>query len=205
MARCQPASAEHIPSTSVVAAAAETAAGETACTSASARPGPVPRGPAGTEDRTATRPAGAPSSPRAPRTAAAPLVQERVQLLGEAVEMLAFLFTADADVATAEGALKGMPADLGAAVAAARDALAALPEDGFTAERIEEALRAALIDGLGLKPRQAFGPVRVAVTGRKVSPPLFESLEILGRDSALARLDRFAAEQGLDQGLPTDA
>ena len=67
------------------------------------------------------------------------------------------------------------------------------------------ALRAALIDGLGLKPRQAFGPVRVAVTGRKVSPPLFESLEILGRDSALARLDRFAAEQGLDQDQPADA
>ena len=44
-----------------------------------------------------------------------------------------------------------------------------------------------------------------AVTGRKVSPPLFESLEILGRDSALARLDRFAAEQGLDQDRPTDA
>ncbi|EZP42507.1 MULTISPECIES: glutamate--tRNA ligase [Micrococcus] len=138
-------------------------------------------------------------------TAAAPLVQERVQLLGEAVEMLAFLFTADRDVRTAEGALKGMPADLGAAVAAAREALAALPEDEFTTERIEAALRAALIDGLGLKPRQAFGPVRVAVTGRKVSPPLFESLEILGRDSALARLDRFAAEQGLDQGRPTDA
>ena len=138
-------------------------------------------------------------------TAAAPLVQERVQLLGEAVEMLAFLFTADRDVRTAEGALKGMPADLGAAVAAAREALAALPEDEFTTERIEAALRAALIDGLGLKPRQAFGPVRVAVTGRKVSPPLFESLEILGRDSALARLDRVAAEQGLDEDQPTDA
>ena len=94
---------------------------------------------------------------------------------------------------------------LPAAVAAAREALAALPEDEFTTERIEAALRAALIDGLGLKPRQAFGPVRVAVTGRKVSPPLFESLEILGRDSALARLDRFAAEQGLDQDPPADA
>ncbi|SJN26227.1 Glutamyl-tRNA synthetase synthetase [Micrococcus lylae] len=129
--------------------------------------------------------------------AAAPLVQERVQLLGEAVDMLAFLFTADADIATAEGAMKGMPADLGAAVSAAREALDALPEDGFTTEAIEQALRAALIDGLELKPRQAFGPVRVAVTGKKVSPPLFESLEILGKASALARLDRFAAAQGL--------
>ena len=129
--------------------------------------------------------------------AAAPLVQERVQLLGEAVDMLAFLFTPDADIVTADGAMKGMPADLGAAVSAAREALDSLPEDGFTTEAIEQALRAALIDGLELKPRQAFGPVRVAVTGKKVSPPLFESLEILGKPSALARLDRFAAEQGL--------
>lgn len=137
--------------------------------------------------------------------AAAPLVQERVQLLAEAVEMVRFLFTADMEIVTEDGALKGMPADLGAAVAAAREALAALPEEEFTTERIEEALRTALVEGLELKPRQAFGPVRVAVTGRKVSPPLFESLEILGRDSALARLDRFAAEQGLDEGMVTDA
>ncbi|WP_248123725.1 glutamate--tRNA ligase [Micrococcus lacusdianchii] len=127
--------------------------------------------------------------------AAAPLVQERVALLGEAVDMLAFLFTPDEQITTAEGALKGMPADLPGAVAAAREALVGLDEDEFTTERIEAALRAALIDGLGLKPRQAFGPVRVAATGKKVSPPLFESLEILGKESALARLDRFAAEQ----------
>ena len=53
---------------------------------------------------------------------------------------------------------------------------------------IEERLRAALIDGLGLKPRVAFGPVRIAVTGSRVSPPLFESMELLGRDRSLARL-----------------
>jgi glutamyl-tRNA synthetase len=51
-------------------------------------------------------------------------------------------------------------------------------------------LRAALVDGLGLKPKLAFGPVRVAVTGRRVSPPLFESLELLGRVRTLARLER---------------
>jgi len=55
-------------------------------------------------------------------------------------------------------------------------------------EAIETALRSALIEGLGLKPKIAFGPVRVAITGRRISPPLFESLEILGRDVALARL-----------------
>jgi glutamyl-tRNA synthetase len=53
---------------------------------------------------------------------------------------------------------------------------------------IEQALRASLVDDLGLKPKTAFGPVRVAVTGRRVSPPLFESLELLGRERTLRRL-----------------
>ncbi len=73
-----------------------------------------------------------------------------------------------------------------AVVKAATDALAALPE--WTTAGIEETLRAALVEGLGLKPRNAFGPVRVAITGRRVSPPLFESMELLGRDRSLARL-----------------
>jgi glutamyl-tRNA synthetase len=72
-------------------------------------------------------------------------------------------------------------------VAAAREALAAIP--GWTTEAIDEALRAKLVDELGIKPRNAFGPVRVAVTGRRVSPPLFESLELLGREESLSRLD----------------
>jgi glutamyl-tRNA synthetase len=131
--------------------------------------------------------------------AGAPLVQERVALLGEAVDMLAFLFQADADIRTADGALKGMPADLPAALAAARAGLDGIDAGSWTVESIEAALRAALIDGLGLKPRQAFGPVRTAVSGKKVSPPLFESLEILGKDSTLSRLDRFAAEQAEQQ------
>ena len=58
-----------------------------------------------------------------------------------------------------------------------------------TAASIEAALRSALIEGLGLKPKLAFGPVRVAVTGRRVSPPLFESIELLGRERTLARVD----------------
>jgi glutamyl-tRNA synthetase len=72
-------------------------------------------------------------------------------------------------------------------VRAASDALAALPR--WAAGDIEEALRAALVDGLGLKPRLAFGPVRIAVTGSRISPPLFESLELLGRERSLARLE----------------
>ena len=68
----------------------------------------------------------------------------------------------------------------------ARRALEAVAE--WTTESIEAALRVALIEDVGLKPRVAFGPVRVAVTGSRISPPLFESLEILGRDRTLARL-----------------
>jgi glutamyl-tRNA synthetase len=60
--------------------------------------------------------------------------------------------------------------------------------DPFVSAEIEQALRTALVDGLGLKPRHAFGPVRVGVTGTTVSPPLFESMELLGPDVSLARL-----------------
>jgi len=71
-------------------------------------------------------------------------------------------------------------------VLASWDALKSLPD--WTTDAIEQALRGALVEELGLKPRLAFGPVRVAVTGRRVSPPLFESLELLGRERSLARL-----------------
>ena len=69
---------------------------------------------------------------------------------------------------------------------AAITALSDLPSWGH--EEIQAALRAALVEGLGLKPKVAFGAVRVAVTGRRVSPPLFESMELLGRDRSLDRL-----------------
>ena len=61
---------------------------------------------------------------------------------------------------------------------------------------IEAALRTALVEDLGLKPRLAFGPVRAAVTGRRISPPLFESIELLGRESTLARIAAALAELG---------
>ena len=73
-----------------------------------------------------------------------------------------------------------------ATVQAAYDALSAL--EPFDHAAVEAALRAALVDGLGLKPKLAFGPVRVAVTGRRISPPLFESIELLGRERTLRRL-----------------
>ena len=111
-----------------------------------------------------------------------------VTLLGEAVGMLGFLFTADDALVVeddARGALKETAAQV---LDAATEALSALPEDGFTTQAVQDALQAALVDGLGIKPRFAFTPLRVAVSGRRVSPPLFESLEILGRASTLARL-----------------
>jgi glutamyl-tRNA synthetase len=121
-------------------------------------------------------------------TAAAPLVQERMTTLGECVDMLGFLF---ADATTFQrdpaDAAKLLDADGTAVVRAAHEALAHLAS--WETAAIDESLRAALIDDLGLKPRTAFGAVRVAVTGRRVSPPLFESLELLGRDRALARLE----------------
>ncbi len=118
---------------------------------------------------------------------AAPLVQERVETLGQAVDMLTFLLVPEAEFEVdPEDAAKMLTADSRPVLVAARQALESL--DGWSTEAIEAALRTALIDGLGLKPRVAFGPVRVAVCGRRVSPPLFESMELLGRERALGRL-----------------
>ena len=125
-------------------------------------------------------------SERALLAAAAPLVQERVNLLGEVPGMVGFLFTADDELEIEADARASLDADAAAVLDAGVAALKALAD--FTPAAIEEALRAALIDGLGLKPRTAFGALRVAVSGRRVSPPLFESMELLGRDSTLARL-----------------
>ncbi len=119
--------------------------------------------------------------------AAAPLVQERIQTLGEGAEMLRFLFVDEADFELDDVAAGKQLGEAGQQVlAAAIPALEALPEWSTTA--IEEALKGTLVEELGLKPRNAFGPVRVAITGRTVSPPLFESLELLGRDRSLSRL-----------------
>ncbi|WP_157156639.1 glutamate--tRNA ligase [Diaminobutyricimonas sp. LJ205] len=122
---------------------------------------------------------------------AAPLIQERIQVLGEARDMLAFLFTADDAIEYADDAMKGLGDDPAATIAASVTALTEL--DDWRTESIEAALRAALIDGLELKPRLAFGPVRTAISGRRVSPPLFESMELLGKASSIARLERFKA------------
>jgi len=124
-------------------------------------------------------------------TQATPLVQERMQLLKEAGPMLGFLFVSDEELTfdpDSVGALKDdAPQVLDASIAALEGL------EDFTAEPIQAALRAAIVDGLGIKPKFAFAPARVAVTGRRVSPPLFESMEILGRESTLTRLRRLRA------------
>jgi glutamyl-tRNA synthetase len=117
--------------------------------------------------------------------AATPLVQERMVVLEESVGMLGFLFTDTVEI-DAQAAVKQLGPDQQPILTAALQALEDVQD--WTPEAIEATLRAALVDGLGLKPKNAFGPVRVAITGRTVSPPLFESLQLLGRDRTLARL-----------------
>jgi glutamyl-tRNA synthetase len=117
--------------------------------------------------------------------AAVPLVQVRMVTLKDAVEMLGFLFSAGVTIdPDAAAAVRGPESE--AVLKAGIDALEALP--GFAAADIEAALRTALVEGLGLKPKNAFGALRVAITGRRVSPPLFESMELLGREASLERL-----------------
>jgi glutamyl-tRNA synthetase len=114
---------------------------------------------------------------------AAPLVQEKIATLGEFPRFAGFLFEAvqpDRELLDGSGPL----------LAQVREALAEL--EPFEAERIEAELR-RLAERLGLKPRDAFQPIRVAVTGSTVSPGLFESIELLGREETLARLGEAAA------------
>ena len=124
-------------------------------------------------------------------TQATPLVQERMQLLKEAGPMLGFLFVSDEELTFDPDSVAALKDDAPQVLDASIAALEGLED--FTAEPIQAALRAAIVDGLGIKPKFAFAPARVAVTGRRVSPPLFESMEILGRESTLTRVRRLRA------------
>ncbi|HET9874333.1 MAG TPA: glutamate--tRNA ligase [Mycobacterium sp.] len=116
---------------------------------------------------------------------AAELVQTRIVVLGDAWGLLKF-FNDDEYTLDPRAAAK----ELGPASAPILDAAVAALEQvaDWTAEHIEAALKAALLENLALKPRKAFGPIRVAATGSSISPPLFESLELLGRERSLRRL-----------------
>lgn len=120
---------------------------------------------------------------------AMPIVAERINTLAEASSMLGFLFVGEDDFEVdAIDAEKMLDEDGLRVVKASYDALADLHP--WSTDAIQTALQDALVDGMGLKPRKAFGPVRVAVTGKRISPPLFESMELLGRDRSLGRLQR---------------
>lgn len=116
---------------------------------------------------------------------AAPLVQERMETLAQSADMLGFLFADPADFAIQPD--QSVADDVSQQVITA--AIQSLsPLEAWDSSTIEAALRAALIDGLSLKPKIAFGAVRIAVTGRRISPPLFESMQILGQEESLRRL-----------------
>lgn len=120
---------------------------------------------------------------------AMPLISERINKLSEAPAMLGFLFVDEdrfeLDEADAAKLLDEQGKDV---VRASLTALEALTT--WSTAAIQEALQGALVEGMGLKPRVAFGAVRVAVTGKRISPPLFESMELLGRERSLGRLRR---------------
>jgi glutamyl-tRNA synthetase len=117
---------------------------------------------------------------------AASLVQEKITRLGDFPQFAGFFFE---DVEPDEALLDGGGPVLGEALRTLADV------EPFEAEPIETALR-ALAERLGLSPRKAFQPIRVAVTGSTVSPGLFESLELLGRERSLNRISAAAAAAG---------
>ncbi len=112
-------------------------------------------------------------------------MQTRIVVLADAWDLLKFL-NDDEFALDEKAAAKELRADAGPVLDAALSALDGV-EDWKT-DKIEEALKVALLENLALKPRKAFGPIRVAATGASISPPLFESLELLGRDRSLHRL-----------------
>jgi glutamyl-tRNA synthetase len=112
--------------------------------------------------------------------ATAPLVQEKIEKFSQYPDFVRFLFEDVSPPEEVDGRI----------ASAAAERLARLPS--WEAAAIEEDLR-GLVDELGEKPRTAFAPIRLAVTGSKVSPGLFESLELLGRDESLRRLRAAAA------------
>ena len=122
---------------------------------------------------------------------AAGMLQPRLVLLSDALDQLTFALTPDADLVIEDDAHAQLTDAAPLVMDAALPVLEALGD--FTHDAIEEALRTALVEGMSLKPRVAFAPLRVAITGRRVSPPLFESMELLGKESVLARLSALRA------------
>jgi len=126
-------------------------------------------------------------------TAVSPLIQERLVVLSEAPDLVSFLFKTADQIVIEDDAKAGLPENTAEVLGAAVAALEPIADADFKTESVQAALQAALIDGLGLKPRVAFGPLRTGISGRRISPPLFESMEILGKAETIARLTAFAS------------
>jgi glutamyl-tRNA synthetase len=124
---------------------------------------------------------------------AAPLIQERITVLGEAPDMLGFLFKTADQIVIEDDARAGLPENAAEIATAAAAKLDGVSDADFKTEHIQELLNALLIEEMQLKPRVAFGPLRTAISGRRISPPLFESMQILGKAETIARLKGFAA------------
>ena len=125
------------------------------------------------------------------------LIQTRIARLTEATDLIGPFFLADDQLEIADDARAQLDERSGEVLDAAIRVLGDLDDHAggvlgsdpaWVAGRIEAALREAIVEGLGMKPRLAFGPLRVAISGRRISPPLFESMQILGKTSTLARL-----------------
>ncbi len=116
-----------------------------------------------------------------------PLIAERLEVLSQAVGMLGFLLIGD-DRFAIEPEQEAALAEPESQEVVTESLSVLRAVDNWDADSIQAALRTSLVDGLGRKPKHAFGPVRIAITGRRVSPPLFESMVILGRDRCLERL-----------------
>jgi glutamyl-tRNA synthetase len=123
-------------------------------------------------------------------TQAAPLIQERIVVLSEAVPMLSFLFVTADQIVVEDDAKTGLPENSKEITEAAIAVLENL--DVFETAKIQEVLNQKLIEEMAQKPRNAFGPLRTAISGKRISPPLFESMEILGKAETLQRLSLFA-------------
>ena len=119
--------------------------------------------------------------------AAAPLIKPRLTTLADAWGMIDFLLVDDDALVIDDDVIVALPEEAGLILDVAIESLESC---GPSAEAIEQSLRVGLIESLGLKPRVAFNPVRAAIAGRLVSPPLFESMAILGPKSCVARLRR---------------
>ena len=116
------------------------------------------------------------------------LVQPRVRLLGEVSGMFGSLLSTEGYIEPDADARKQLKDTAGEVLDAAVAALSEVSEDDWKNEHLHNLLTETLVEKGGFKPRLAFGPVRVAVSGKRVSPPLFESLEIIGKEITISRL-----------------